>query len=95
MDFVKQLELLTASETDEERKNAEFYILKPNFFLRAWQDIPFAVFDQLKASVIPTTELENSAVQICNGRVDIHCFAVTPALRRAVLNLVERGVVEK
>lgn len=95
MDFVKQLELLTASETEEERKQAEFYILKPNFFLRAWQDIPFAVFDQNKASVIPTTELENSAVQICNGRVDIHCFAVTPSLRRAVLNLVDRGIVEK
>ena len=94
MDFVEQLTLFSAAESDAEKHNGEYYILKPNFYLRGWQGIPVSVLDQKRGCLIPLTELEQSAALVCNGKININNFAVTPSLKRAVMKLVRRGVAE-
>ena len=37
--FIDQLELLTSSETEEEKKQAEYYILESHCCLRGWRGI--------------------------------------------------------
>ena len=94
MDFVEQLTLLSAAESDAEKKTAEYYILKPNCYLRGWQGIDVSVLDQKRGCLEPLTELEQTAALVCNGKININGFAVTPSLRRAVLKLVRRGIAE-
>ena len=95
MDFVEQLSLLSAAETAEEKANAEYFILQPHCYLRGWQGIDVSVLDQKRGCLFPLTELEKTAALVCNGKINIHSFAVTPSLRRAVLKLVKRGIAQK
>lgn len=95
MKFVKQLELLTQAQTPEERANAEFYILEPFCYMRAYRDIPFCIMDAKRGDTLRLSELELSAAKICNGRIDVNCFAVTPSMRRAVQNLCRLGYAKR
>ncbi len=95
MKFVKQLEVLTQAQTPEERANAEFYILEPFCVLRGWSGVPFSVVHTKRGVMLPLSELELSAAKICNGKIDINCFAVTPSLRRAVQNLCRLGYAKR
>lgn len=95
MNFVDQLTLFSASETDAEKMTAEYYILKPHCRLRGWQGIDVSVLDQKKGCLLPLTELERTAALVCNGKINIHNFAVTPSLKNAVLRLASRGIAER
>ncbi len=94
MDFVEQLTLFSAVESEAEKKNAEYFILQPHCYLRGWQGIHVSVLDQTRGCLFPLTELEQSAALICNGKINVNNFAVTPSLKRAVLKLVRRGIAE-
>ena len=93
--FIDQLELLTSSETEEEKKQAEYYILESHCCLRGWRGIELSVLNQKVGYLYNLSELDLSAALICNGKIDIHCFAVTPPLRSAVLKLARMGIVRK
>ena len=95
MKFVKQLELLTQAETPQERAVAEFYILEPFCLMRGWRGIPFSLLHSKLGTMINLSELELNAAKICNGHVDVNCFAVTPSLRKAVQNLFRLGYAKR
>lgn len=94
-DFLKQLELFSSAETEEEKKNAEYYILEPHCALRGWKGIDLAVFNFFVGYIYNLSELQLNAALLCNGKIDIHCFAVTPSLRNAVYSLVREGIARK
>ena len=94
MDFVEQLTLFSAMESEDEKKNAEYFILRPNFRLRGWQGIDVSVLDQNRGCLAHLTDLEQTAAMICNGKIDVNNFAITPSLKKAVLKLVSRGIAE-
>ena len=94
MDFVEQLTALTAAELAGDASKAECYILKSQYYLRGWRGIPVSLVDQKNGAMVSLNELEQTAVQICNGKIDVNCFAVTPALKKAVHRLVSRGLAE-
>lgn len=94
MDFVEQLTFLSSVESEEEKRNGEYYILKSNYCLRGWRGIDVSLLNQDKSGLVPLTDLDQTAVCICNGKINIRNFAVTPVLRRAVHRLVRRGIAE-
>ncbi len=95
MNFLAQLELLSAAETPEEKQKAEYYILEPHCYLRGWKGIELSVLNQQRGFLFKLSELELTAALLCNGKIDIHCFAVTPSLREAVYGLVREGIARK
>lgn len=94
MDFVEQLTFLSSVETEEEKRNGEYYILKSNYCLRGWRGIDISLLNRDKSGLVPLTDLDQTAVCICNGKINVRNFAVTPVLRRAVHRLVRRGIAE-
>lgn len=68
-----------------------YYKLNPQFMLRGWQKLPYAVMRK-GGGVIFINEKEMQALQLCNGKIDVS-MPLIPQELRDMLPLIEKNGV--
>ncbi len=71
-----------------------FYRLKPDFMLRGWQKLPYAVVSK-SSKVTFISAQEMNALQLCSGDIDLSLPLISDETRKLVTLFEEHGVVEQ
>lgn len=72
-----------------------YYLLKPEFGLRGWQKLPYAIVK--KGAVMPSFLDEETfdVLSLCNGKCDFSMPLISDRQREIVKQLLNEGVVEQ
>ena len=72
-----------------------YYKLKDNFALRGWEKLPYALVNLDNGATEFLNQEAMSALELCDGSVDLSVPFIPRASKEFVRNLEENGVVEQ
>ena len=71
-----------------------YYRLKDRFWLRGWERLPYAIVDSETRSASFLNAEEWSALEMCNGSIDIALPVIPDETRAIIAEAEKRGIVE-
>ena len=72
-----------------------YYRLKDNYILRGWDRLPYAIADTKTGRVIFLNGEDFSAIDFCNGKIDLSLPLISEDTRRIIKNAEKIGIVEE
>lgn len=71
-----------------------YYKLNPQFMLRGWQKLPYALVRK-GGGVIFMNEKEMQVLQLCNGRIDVSLPLIPKEIKDMLPVIEERGIISR
>lgn len=72
-----------------------YYRLKPQYCLRGWQKLPWAVVDRQQHTTLFVTARVMEALKLCNGKVDTDLPLIAPEIRALLPELEKAGYIRR
>ena len=85
--------LMGSSYPMKQRGKAMFYKLNQGILLRGWQKIPYALVDKNNCRTHFIKAEEMTALQLCNGKIDLSLPMIPDSVREMLPTLEKNGVI--
>ena len=72
-----------------------YYKLKPQYLLRGWEKLPYALVDSKTAQTEFLAAPEMELLSLCNGKVDLSLPLVSQKIRDMIPRLENYGIIER
>lgn len=71
-----------------------YYRLKNRYLLRGWEKLPYALADRTTGRVIFILAEEMSALELCNGRINLDLPIIPENIRKMIPQIEKNGIIE-
>jgi radical SAM protein with 4Fe4S-binding SPASM domain len=85
--------LMGSSYPMKQRGKAMFYKLNQGILLRGWQKIPYALVDKNNCRTHFIKAEEMTALQLCNGKIDLSIPLISDSVRKMLPILEQNGII--
>ena len=84
-----------AIRTFDRKKNEMYYKLKPQYCLRGWNQLPWALVDRSRKNRVSFIgKPEFDALSLCNGKIDCSLPIIPERIRRMLPEIEKNGIIE-